>query len=102
MPAKLSASLPLQDHPRSSEKFLIPSLDRAEVNEEHKNVIVLKDGTQLYLYEGHIDPVIEQDAPKPRTRPQWNIDPVEGPDKKEPLPQSVVTSTRSRSIFDQH
>lgn len=77
------------------------SLDKAEVNEEHKHVIVLKDGTQLYLYKGHVDPVYEQETPKPRTRPQWNMEPIEGTTTKEPRPQPVVTSAR-RSIFDGH
>ena len=48
-------------------------LDQATIDQDHKNVIVLRDGTKPHLYQGDVEPTFVQQAPEPKPKPSWNI-----------------------------
>lgn len=71
-------------------------LEYADFDEEHKNVVHLKDGTRLYLYYGDVAPAYVQ-APPPK-RPKFTWDYIDPNKIKEP---PGVISTNRRSIFSE-
>jgi hypothetical protein len=94
-------------------------LDRAEIDEQQPNIIHLRDGTQLSLYQGEAAPAYVQEPPVKKPTFTWEepapVDLADEPEtmlpkpkfsldeltKQEPQPPTVATSARRRSIFHQ-